>query len=133
MSESWSGVKSTRHAKYMCNYHFVGIPKYRRDVLDEVIEYTKYTKEVLEKIARELGCEIIACGIRTHPPVRIMPTSLCSIVFATSRKKARNFADGAKSWGKQRQIVDEKLLRRHCCIGSEMIKRYIEEAKSYAD
>ena len=49
MSESWSGVKSTRHAKYMCNYHFVGIPKYRRDVLDEVIEYTKYTKVSLRK------------------------------------------------------------------------------------
>jgi len=33
----------------MCNYHFVWIPKYGRDVLDG-----------LEEIARELECEIIA-------------------------------------------------------------------------
>ena len=79
MSESW------RHTKYMCNYHFVWIPKYRRDVLDD--EVIEYTKEVLEE--RELGCEILACGIRTHSPVRIMPTSLCSVVFATSREKVR--------------------------------------------
>ena len=69
----------------MCNYHFVWIPKYRRDVLDD--EVIEYTKEVLEE--RELGCEILACGIRTHSPVRIMPTSLCSVVFATSREKVR--------------------------------------------
>ena len=49
LSESWNRLKSTRHAKYVCNYHFVWIPKYGRDVLDG-----------LEEIARELGCEIIA-------------------------------------------------------------------------
>ena len=110
MSESWSGVKSTRHTKYMCNYHFVWIPKYRRDVLDgKVIEYTK-------EVARELGCEIIACGIRTHPPVRIMPTSPRRIWQTTSMEKVRGKSEisRAESWSRKRQIVDEKLLRCHC-------------------
>jgi len=48
MGETWNRLKSTRHAKYMCNYHFVWIPKYRRDILiDEVAEYTR---EVNNKI-----------------------------------------------------------------------------------
>ncbi len=50
--------KSTRHVKYLCNYHFVWIPKYRRDVL--VGDIAEYIKEVLKSIAEELGCEIIA-------------------------------------------------------------------------
>jgi putative transposase len=53
--------KSTRHVKYLCNYHFVWIPKYRRDVL--VSEVSEYTKEVLKSIAEELGCEIIALDV----------------------------------------------------------------------
>ncbi|HII74541.1 IS200/IS605 family transposase, partial [Sulfurisphaera tokodaii] len=50
--------KSTRHAKYLCNYHFVWIPKYRRKVLTG--EVAEYTKEVLRTIAEELGCEVLA-------------------------------------------------------------------------
>ena len=53
--------KSTRHTKYLCNYHFVWIPKYRRDLLVE--EVAEYIKEVLKLIAKELGCEIIALEV----------------------------------------------------------------------
>ena len=53
--------KSTRHAKYLCNYHFVWIPKYRGDLLVE--EVAEYIKEILKSIAKELGCEIIALEV----------------------------------------------------------------------
>ncbi|MEM4490839.1 MAG: transposase, partial [Desulfurococcaceae archaeon] len=46
--------RSTRHAKYWCGYHFVWIPKYRRDIL--VGNVAEYTREVLKRILLELGC-----------------------------------------------------------------------------
>jgi len=49
--------KSTRHVKYLCNYHFVWIPKYRRHLL--VREVAEYIEDVLRSIAREIDCEII--------------------------------------------------------------------------
>jgi len=45
-----------RYGKYLCNYHFVWIPKYRKDIL--VGEVAEYTKEVLKSIAEGLGCEV---------------------------------------------------------------------------
>jgi hypothetical protein len=45
-----------RYVKYLCNYHFVWIPKYRKDIL--VGEVAEYTKEVLKSIAEGLGCEV---------------------------------------------------------------------------
>jgi len=53
--------KSTRHVKYLCNYHFVWIPKYRRDLLVE--DVAEYSKEILKLINKELGCEIIALEV----------------------------------------------------------------------
>jgi putative transposase len=42
-----------KHARYWCGYHFVWIPKYRRDIL--VGEVAEYTRVVLSEILRELG------------------------------------------------------------------------------
>jgi putative transposase len=52
--------RSTRHTKY-CGYHFVWIPKYRRDVL--VGDVAEYTREVLSEILRELECEPLALEV----------------------------------------------------------------------
>jgi len=47
--------------RYWCAYHFVWIPKYRRDILtDEVAEYTR---EVINEIIAELGCESLAVNV----------------------------------------------------------------------
>jgi len=54
-SQAWMRLRSTRHAKYWCAYHLVWIPKYRRDIL--IGEVVEYTKEVLNEIIAELGCE----------------------------------------------------------------------------
>jgi len=57
----WMRLKSTRHARYWCGYHFVWIPKYRRDVL--IREVAEYTKVVLREILRELECEPLALEV----------------------------------------------------------------------
>ena len=54
-------LRSTRHAKYWCGYHFVWIPEYRGDVL--VGEVAEYARGVLKEILRELGCEAIAVEV----------------------------------------------------------------------
>jgi putative transposase len=53
--------RSTRHAKYWCGYHFVWIPRYRRDVL--VGDVAEFTGVVLSEILRELGCEPLALDV----------------------------------------------------------------------
>jgi len=53
-------LKSTRHAKYLCNYHFVFIPKYRRSILDR---YRDDLKEIFHQIADKWGFEILALEI----------------------------------------------------------------------
>jgi len=52
--------RSTRHAKY-CGYHFVWIPRYRRDVL--VGDVAEFTGVVLNDILRELECEPLALEV----------------------------------------------------------------------
>ena len=60
-SLEWMRLRSTRHARYWCGYHFVWIPKYRRDVL--VGDVAEYTREVLNEILRELECEPLALEV----------------------------------------------------------------------
>jgi len=41
-SLEWMRLRGARRARYWCGYHFIWIPKYRRDVLmGEVPEYTR--------------------------------------------------------------------------------------------
>ena len=61
-SLEWMRLRITRHAKYWCSYHFVWIPKYRRDVL--VGDVAEYTREVLSEILKELKCEPL--NLRGH-------------------------------------------------------------------
>jgi len=49
-------MKSTRHAKYNINYHFVWIPKYRRPILSNIKEELEI---VLKDIAKSKGLEIL--------------------------------------------------------------------------
>ena len=47
----WMGLRSTRHAKYWCAYHFVWMPKHRKDIL--VGDVAEYAKAVLREIAEK--------------------------------------------------------------------------------
>ncbi|BDB99653.1 IS200/IS605 family transposase [Saccharolobus caldissimus] len=124
--------KSTRYVKYLCYYHFVWIPKYRRGILiDEVAEYTK---EILKSIAEELGCEIIA--------LEVMPDHIHLFVNCPPRYSPSYLANYFK--GKSARLVLKKFpdLRKHTGgklwtrnyfistagnVSSEIIRKYIEE------
>jgi putative transposase len=57
-------LKSTRHAKYLCNYHFIlygylnTVERYL--LINEVAKYLKYT---LKSITEELCCKVIAMEV----------------------------------------------------------------------
>lgn len=53
--------RRTRHAVYLCNYHFVWIPKRRKPVL--VGKIKERLKQIIEEVCRENGWEILALEI----------------------------------------------------------------------
>ena len=139
MSETWNKLKSTRHVKYMCNYHFVWIPKYRRDIL--VGKVAEYTKEVLEEIAKELGCEIIALHVEPDHvhlfiscPPRYAPSYLANYFKGKSaRKILQRFPELKTKANRGKLWTRSYFVATAGNVSSETIKRYIEEAKSRAD
>jgi putative transposase len=82
--------KSLSHTKWMCKYHIIWIPKYRRKII-----YVKYRKEI-GRIIRQLceykGVEIIeanACSDHIHKCVSIPPKySVASIMGYLKGKSA---------------------------------------------
>jgi len=53
--------RRTRHAVYLCNYHFVWIPKRRKPVL--VGKIRERLKQIIEEVCNENGWEILALEI----------------------------------------------------------------------
>jgi len=89
LSESWNRLKSTRHTKYMCNYHFVWIPKHE-DILDgKVIEYAKEVLEENSKRAwvRALHAELEHIHLSVSCPPRYAPSYLANYFKGKSARK----------------------------------------------
>lgn len=121
-------LKSTRHAKYLCNYHFVWIPKYRRSIIGEVMEYTK---EVLKSIAEELGCEMIALEVMpdhihlfVNCPPRYAPSYLANYFKG---KSARLILKKFPQLNKGKLWTRSYFVATAGNVSSETIKKYIEE------
>jgi putative transposase len=55
------GYRRTRHAVYLCNYHFVWIPKRRKPVL--VGKVKERLKQIIEEVCKENDWEILALEI----------------------------------------------------------------------
>jgi len=122
--------KSTRHVKYLCNYHFVWIPKYRKDLLVE--DVAKYIKEVLKSIANELGCEIITLEVMpdhihlfVNCPPRYSPSYLANYFKGKSArlvlKKFPELRTNRKLWTRS------YLVSTDSNVSSDTIRKYIEE------
>ncbi|BAB66194.1 transposase for insertion sequence element [Sulfurisphaera tokodaii str. 7] len=124
--------KSTRHVKYLCNYHFVWIPKYRRKVLTG--EIAEYTKEVLRTIAEELDCEVLALEVMpdhihlfVNCPPRYAPSYLANYFKGKSARLI------LKKFQELKKSTNGKLWTRSYFVStagnvsSETIKKYIEE------
>jgi putative transposase len=126
-------LRSTRHARYWCGYHFVWIPKYRRDIL--VGDVAEYTRVVLSEILRELGCEPLALEVM---PDHVHVFALCPprhspayIVNYLKGKSARRILQRFPEL--KTRAVRGKLWSRSyfvATVGSvtaDIVRRYVEE------
>ena len=132
-SQTWIRLRSTRHARYWCAYHFVWIPKYRRDIL--VGEIAEYTKEVLKSILKELGCEPIAIEVMpdhvhvfTICPPRLSPSYVVNYLKGKSaRKILQRFPKLKTRAGRGRLWVRSYFVATVGNVTADIVKKYIEE------
>jgi len=129
----WLKLRSTRHARYWCGYHFVWIPKHRRDVL--VGEVAECTRGVLREILAELGCEEIAVEVmpdHVHVfalcPPRHSPAYVVNYLKGKSARRMlqrfpelKSKAARGKLWSRSYFVVTVGS------VTADIVKRYVEE------
>jgi putative transposase len=123
--------KTTRHAKFLINYHFVWIPKYRRKILDnpEIVDLIKST---ITELSKKYNYEILA--------MEIMPDHIhlqISAVPQYSPAELMNKIKGVTGFRISKQFPDLKArgkiwINSYFCattgnVSTETIKKYIEE------
>ncbi len=132
-SLGWVRLRSTRYARYWCAYHFVWIPKYRRDVL--VGEVAEYTRVVLREILSELGCEELALEVM---PDHVHVLALCpprhSPAYVVNYLKGKSARRILQRFPELRsRAVHGKLWSRSYFVATvgnvtaEVVKKYVEE------
>jgi putative transposase len=126
----------SKHAVYDLKYHFVWIPKYRREIL--TAEIAEYAKQVFQKVAEEYDLIIDAMEIvedHVHifleAPPRLSPSRVVQILKSISaRELFRGFPRlWQELWGGQlwsdgyfvRAVGDE--------VTGDVIRRYTEYHK----
>jgi len=132
-SLEWMKLRSTRHAKYWCGYHFVWIPKYRRDVL--VGEVAEYTRGVLREILAELGCEAIAVDVmpdHVHVfalcPPRYSPAYAVNYLKGKSaRRILQRFPELKTKAGRGKLWSRSYFVATVGNVTADIVKRYVEE------
>ncbi len=85
--------KSTRHAKFLINYHFIWIPKYRKDFLKDH-EVKKTVEETIQELSRAYKFDILALEImpdHIHLFIsalpRYSPSKLINVIKGTTGRK----------------------------------------------
>jgi len=128
-SQAWMRFRSTRHAKYWCAYHLVWIPKYRRDIL--IGEVAEYTKEVINEIVNELGCENLALNVMPdHVHVFVLCPPRLAPAYVVKYLKGKS---ARKILQKFPQLKHGKLWSRDYFVAtvgnatSDIVKKYVEE------
>jgi len=122
--------KSTRHAKFLINYHFVWIPKYRRDILSDP-EVKKTVEETIQELSKTYKFDILALEImpdHIHLFIsalpRYSPSELINVIKgSTGRKIEQKF-----SQYKQKDSVWTRayFVATAGNVSADTIKRYIE-------
>lgn len=89
----YKALRSTRHVKYWCCYHFVWIPKYRRKLFTNP-EVRDYAEQLLRQIATEIGCEPLAVAVNVDHvhvvlicPPRLSPSFIANYLKGKSTRK----------------------------------------------
>jgi putative transposase len=123
--------KETRHAKFLINYHFIWIPKYRRKILDnpEIVDLIKRTTiELSEKynyeiLAMEIMPDHIHLQISAIP--QYSPAELMNkIKGVTGLRISRQFPE-VKARGKI--WTNSYFCTTTGNLSTDTVKKYIEE------
>jgi|Wag4MinimDraft_10_1082650.scaffolds.fasta_scaffold01927_1 putative transposase len=123
---------STRHAKHFLAYHFIWIPKYRKDILTGKV--AERLKEMLKEFAKEIGCEIISLEVmpdHVHIFLRAKPDySPAKIVGflkgKTARKLLQEFPELRTKTTHGRLWSRSYFVASVGYITDEIVKHYIE-------
>jgi len=132
-SQAWIKLRSTRHVKYWCAYHFVWIPKYRRDML--VNEVAEYTREVINEIIAELGCECLAVNVmpdHVHVfvlcPPRLAPAYIANYLKGKSARKILQKFPELKTKAKHGKLWTRSyFVATVGNVTADIVKKYVEE------
>ena len=122
---------STRHAKFLLNYHFIWIPKYRRNILEKD-DVKIIVKNTIEELAIKHNYKILALEImpdHIHLFISALPkyspSNLMNIIKGTTgRRVAQEFPElKAKGsiWTRAYFVASTGN------VSSETIQKYIEE------
>jgi putative transposase len=132
-SLEWMKLRSTRHARYWCGYHFVWIPKYRRDIL--VGDVAEYTRVVLSEILRELGCEPLAIEVlpdHVHVfalcPPRHSPAYIVNYLKGKSARRILQRFPELKTRAIRGKLWDRSyFVATVGNVTADIVKKYVEE------
>ncbi|AFK85916.1 MULTISPECIES: IS200/IS605 family transposase [Thermoanaerobacterium] len=123
--------KTTRHAKFLINYHFIWIPKYRRKILDnpEIVDLIKNT---IAELSEKYNYEILAMEImpdHIHLQISAIPQYspadlMNKIKGITGFRIAKQFPE-LKARGKI--WTNSYFCATTGNVSTDMIKKYIEE------
>lgn len=118
-------ANSLAHTKWMCKYHIVFTPKYRRKVIDN--QYRRDLGEILRQLCRYKGVEIIEGHLmrdHVHMLVMIPPKiSVSSFMGYLKGKSALMMFD--------RHFWSEGYYVSTVGLNSETIAKYIREQEAH--
>ncbi|ADC89403.1 transposase IS200-family protein [Thermocrinis albus DSM 14484] len=135
-SEKLVKVKSTPHAKYQIAYHFVWIPKYRKEILRGEIK--EFLENLFKGIAQEYRFEILAMEIMpdhihlfVSAPPKYSPSNIAKIFKGVSAKKLfQRFPQLRKEYWKNHLWAPSYYVGTVGQVSAETIRRYIEECQN---
>ncbi len=132
--------KSAAHCKYLCQYHLIWCPRYRKKVLQKQVGIS--LKKILTDIAKEYDYEIIALEVmdeHVHIFVSVKPSVAPSDVvrILKSLSAVRLFAEYEALrvyYSKQGSLWSKgKFIATVGNISADAVKKYIEEQKTKDD
>ena len=131
--EKMHTIRTTSHATYNCNYHFVWIPKYRKPLLKH-----EKLKEILEKILKGQSesreWEVLALEIQPDHlhlflsvPPSWSPSEVVNILKGNTSRQLRLVFPFLKTIIRKSLWADGYYVSTAGFISQEQVRKYIDE------
>jgi len=131
--EKMHTIRTTSHATYNCNYHFVWIPKYRKPLLKH-----EKIKEILEKIIKGQSesreWEVLAIEIQPDHlhlflsvPPSWSPSEVVNILKGNTSRQLRLVFPFLKTIIRKSLWADGYYVSTAGYVSQEQVRRYIDE------